>query len=133
MPITEHPLHRSGRAGLPHPAPTSGNDAKSAERIGMTDTSRRQPAIDMPLHPGPGETMALAAPPKRAHPQPADLESKGAQRRGVHRHAVVADVSPDDAAQPRALLAERAVRAAVRLSPPAASPAAVCESSAAAP
>lgn len=33
MPIAEHPLHRSGRADFPHPAPTSGNDAKPAERI----------------------------------------------------------------------------------------------------
>ena len=26
MPIAEHPLHRSGRAALPHPAPTSGRE-----------------------------------------------------------------------------------------------------------
>ena len=31
MPITEHPLYRSGRADLPHPAPTSRDDAKSAQ------------------------------------------------------------------------------------------------------
>jgi hypothetical protein len=40
MLITEHPFHRTGRAGLPHPAPTYGDDAKSAERIGMTDGSQ---------------------------------------------------------------------------------------------
>jgi hypothetical protein len=67
VPITEHPLRRCGRADLPHPAPTSGDDAKSAERIGMTETSRRQPLIDMPLHSCPGEAMALAGPTKRAH------------------------------------------------------------------
>jgi hypothetical protein len=26
MRITEHPLHRSGRAALPHPAPVSGTN-----------------------------------------------------------------------------------------------------------
>ena len=28
MPVTRHPLHRSGREALPHPAPTSGTDGK---------------------------------------------------------------------------------------------------------
>jgi len=28
MPVTQHPLHRSGRAALPHPALASGDDAK---------------------------------------------------------------------------------------------------------
>jgi hypothetical protein len=32
-PIAERPLHRSGRAELPHPAPTSGNDAEAQERF----------------------------------------------------------------------------------------------------
>src|SRR5438094_36946 len=112
MPITEHPLHRSGRADFPHPAPTSGDDAKSAEWVGMTDTRTRQPAIDMPLHPRPGQTMTLAAPPKRTQPETPHLLPEGLQRRRVHRHAVVADVSADDAAQPRALFADGAVHAA---------------------
>jgi hypothetical protein len=30
MPVTRHPLHRSGREALPHPAPTLGNDGKHA-------------------------------------------------------------------------------------------------------
>jgi hypothetical protein len=38
--IAHDPLHRSGRAELPHPAPTLGEDAQAHERIGMTDTSR---------------------------------------------------------------------------------------------
>ena len=32
MTITNHPLHRSGRALLTHPAPALGDDAKSPER-----------------------------------------------------------------------------------------------------
>jgi hypothetical protein len=35
MIIADHPLHRSGRAALPHPAPTSGDDAQTLGRIGM--------------------------------------------------------------------------------------------------
>ena len=31
MPITEHPLHRSGRAGLPHPALALGSETPSAD------------------------------------------------------------------------------------------------------
>jgi hypothetical protein len=33
MTITNHPLHRSGRALLTHPAPALGDDAKSPEWI----------------------------------------------------------------------------------------------------
>ena len=35
MIIADHPLHRSGRAVLPHPALASGNDAHASKRIGM--------------------------------------------------------------------------------------------------
>ena len=41
--IAHDPLHRSGRAALPHPAPTLGDDAQAHEGIRMTDTSRRKP------------------------------------------------------------------------------------------
>lgn len=41
MPIAGHPLHRSGRAELPHPAPTLGDDAQAHEGIGVTDVNRR--------------------------------------------------------------------------------------------
>ena len=77
----------------------------------MTDTRRRQPVIDMPLHPHPGQWMPLAATPKRAQPEPANLATEGVQRRAVHGHAVVADVPADDTAQPRALLAGGTVHA----------------------
>ncbi len=44
MIITHHPLHRSGRAGLPHPALASGNNAHASERIGVAYTGWRQVA-----------------------------------------------------------------------------------------
>jgi hypothetical protein len=55
--------------------------------------------------------MTLTPAPKRAEPQPTDLPPKCAQRRRIRRHAIVADVSADDAAQPRALLANGAMHA----------------------
>ena len=44
MPITEHPLHRSRRALLAHRALTSGNDAKSPQRIGVVNADWGQPS-----------------------------------------------------------------------------------------
>ena len=49
--IAHDPLHRSGRAELPHPAPTLGEDAQAHERIRMQsgglpvvdDTATSQP------------------------------------------------------------------------------------------
>ena len=37
MPIVEHPLHRSGRAALPHPAPTLGGERQALVGVRMTD------------------------------------------------------------------------------------------------
>ena len=62
MTITRDPLHRSGRAALPHPALASGDDAKSPQGIGMTDARRGQPAVDEPAHPLPGDARRLTAP-----------------------------------------------------------------------
>src|SRR3970040_149018 len=105
--IAQGPLHRSGHAAFPHPAPTSGNDAKSLEWISVTDTCGRNPSIDVPGHPLPGQVMSLTTSLKRSLPEPTNLESERAQPRGVHRHTVVTEVPTDDAAQPRALLADR--------------------------
>src|SRR5262245_13272176 len=104
MPIAEHPLHRSGRADFPHPAPTSGDDAKSLERIGMTGSGRRQPSRDVARHPCPGQAMTASATPKRAQPQPSDL---GAER----VRSVITDVASDHASEPCTLFGERQVHA----------------------
>jgi hypothetical protein len=45
-----HNPHGSGRAGFPHPAPTSGDDAHAPQGIGMTDRRQRQPASDEAPH-----------------------------------------------------------------------------------
>ena len=100
--VAHNPLHGSGRAAFPHPALASGDDAKSPQGIGVADARGRQPAVDEPPHPVPENPAVLATPREGAMPEPAHLEPEDVQRRTVHGHSVVADVSPDDRAQPRA-------------------------------
>src|SRR4029077_5395820 len=98
--VTHNPLYGSGQAGLPHPALTSGDNAHAAQRISMTSASRRQPAVEQAPHPVPKHAGVLAAPGKRAMPEPADLEPKRTQRPAVRGHSVVADVPTHDRSQP---------------------------------
>lgn len=86
----------------------------SRDRI-MIGTSLQTPSIDVPLHPLLGQARPLAAAPERAPPQPADRVAEESQRGGVHRHALVSEVPGDHAAQPQALLVERAVHASPEL------------------
>jgi len=111
MTIADHPLHRSGRADVPHPALALGDDAKSPQGIGMTDASRRQPAVEEPPHPVPADATVLTTARQRAMPEPPDLEPKQVQRRAVHRHTGVADMPPNNRAQPRAHCRNRVVHA----------------------
>src|SRR6266566_7071953 len=104
--ITHNPLHGSGQAALPHPALTLGDDAHAAQGIGMTDGRQRQPAGDETPHAVPKDAAVLAAPRQRAMPEPSHLESKKSQRRVVHGHSVVADVSTNYRLQPLALFGD---------------------------
>ena len=113
--IAHSPLHRSGRAAFPHPAPASGDDAKAAQRIRMTHACGRQPPSAEPRHPVPPDTAGLASSPKGATPETADLEPKEAQRGGVHGHAVVSEVPTNDRLQPSALLRDGIVHASSQL------------------
>jgi hypothetical protein len=90
--VAHNPLNRSGRADFPHPALASGNDAKTAQGIGVTDVRRRQPAIKQSSHAVPQYTAFLAATRQRAMPEPAYLEAEQIERRRVHRHPVITDV-----------------------------------------
>src|SRR5882672_3147851 len=101
--IAHHPLHGSGQAGFPHPALALGDDAHAAQGIGMTDGRRRQPASDEAPHAIPKDAAVLAAPRKRAMPEPSHLESKNPQRILVQGHSVVLDVSTHHRLQPFAL------------------------------
>src|SRR6267154_626644 len=104
--IAHDPLHGSGRAALPHPALALGEDAPAAHRIGMTDRRQRQPASDEAPHAIPKDAAVLAAPRQRAVPEPRYLESKEPQRRCVHGHSVIADVSTHHRLQPLALFGD---------------------------
>src|SRR6202158_4988015 len=101
--ISHNPLHGSGQAGFPHPALALGDNAHAAERIGMTDGRQRQPASDEAPHAVPEYATVLAAPRQRAMPEPSHLESKKSQRRVVHGHPVIPDVSRHHRLQPLAL------------------------------
>ena len=109
--VAHNALHRSGRAGYPHPALASGENAEAVQRIGMMNAGYRQPASNQPAHTVPLEAGILAAPRQRAILEPAHLEPKQAERWAVHGNRVVAEVSPDHRAQPFALLRDRSVHA----------------------
>ena len=101
--IAHNPLHGSGRADFPHPALTLGDNAHAAQGIGMTDTSRRQPAGGQAPHTIPEDTTILAATRQRAMPKPSHLKPKEMQCRSIHGHSVVPDVATDYRLQPLAL------------------------------
>jgi len=98
--IAHNPLHGSGQAALPHPALASGNDAHAAQGIGMTDSRRWQPAVDEAPHAIPRDATVLTAPRQRAMPEPAHLGPKQPQRRGIHGHSVIPDMSTHHRLQP---------------------------------
>src|SRR5580692_1361388 len=109
--IAHDPLHRSGRAELPHPAPTLGEDAQAHERIRMTDLSRRKPPRNMALHAAPRQVVTLATTAQHRPPQIAHCHAKSAQRRTIHGYSVIAEVAQQDRAQVRSLFPNGSVHA----------------------
>jgi hypothetical protein len=101
--ITHNPLHGSGQADFPHPALALGDNAHAAQGIGMTDGRKRQPASDEAPHAIPEDATVLATPRQRAMPETSHLESKKSQRRVVHGHSVIPEVSTHHRLQPLAL------------------------------
>jgi len=109
--IAHDPLHRSGRAALPHPAPTLGDDAKTHERIRMADASRRKPAGHKAPHPSPRQVIALASTAKYPPPEATDSAPEGADGRAIHGHAVIAYMPQNDRAHISTLLRDGRVQA----------------------
>jgi len=97
--IAHGPLHRSGRADLPHPAPALGDNAEAHQRVGMTDRSRWEPTLDVTLHAVPRDMVALTTMTQNEPPQPCHCRTKGTQRRTIHRHPIVAEVAEKDRSQ----------------------------------
>ena len=106
--IAHDPLHGSGRADFPHPALALGNDAHAPQRIGMTNRRAGQPASEEAPHAVPQNAAVLTAPRESAMPEPTDSEPEKRQRRLVHGHSVVADVSTHHRLQSFALLGDHA-------------------------
>ena len=133
--IADHPLHRSGRAALPHPALALGRDGEAHARIGMTDTWGRKPAGRRRRPCGATSDGCLdsgdARRATRAGPSPPETRSARGRSSG-HRSTGCARGRPP--ADTR-LAPERADAnaAGARFSPLAASLATACAPSAAAP
>src|ERR1041384_2520750 len=100
MTITNHPLHRSGRALLTHPAPALGDDAKSSQRIRVMQRGQWQPTVSQRNHLLPGQAARLAASPQRPVPVAHYLKTKRRQRAQVGRHPVVPVVTRNHRPQP---------------------------------
>jgi hypothetical protein len=104
MTITDHPLHRSGRAALPHPALALGGDGEAHMRIGMTDTWCRKPAGDVGAQAAPRQMVAVTPTAQDAPPELGHRFPERVQRGAVQRDTVVPVVPEDDGPQIRALL-----------------------------
>jgi len=97
--VAPDPLHRSGRAALPHPAPALGHYAKTLQRVWVADSSQRKPSIDVALHAPPDQSVVLAPAAQNLPPQPPNRPAKGADGFAVHRHPIVPDVPKDHRTQ----------------------------------
>src|SRR6266436_6599938 len=113
--FAHNPLHGSEQAGFPHPALALGDDAHATQGIGMTDRRQWQPADDKAPHAIPEDAAGLAAPRQRAMPEPSHLESKKSQRRVVHGHSVIPDMSTYHRCQPLALFGDGFVHSSLKL------------------
>jgi len=96
--IAHNPLHRSGRAELPHPAPTLGDNAQAHERIRMAHLSWREPTRNVACHATPRQVVTLAATAQDHPPEIAHCSAKGAQCRAIHGHPVITEVAERPAA-----------------------------------
>jgi hypothetical protein len=55
------PLHRAGRAELPHPAPTLGTDAQAHQKVWMTNNRCWKPVRDVTVDAAPRQVVTLTA------------------------------------------------------------------------
>ena len=111
MPVTQHPLHRSVRAELPHTAPALGRNDQTLVRVRVADMRDRKPVHYQAMHSTPGQVMGLTAAAQGAMPQPPHLEAERAQPRAVARHAEVPAMPGHHSPQVLALLGNGSVHA----------------------
>ena len=113
--FAHNPLHGSGQADFPHPALALGDNAHAVQGIRMTDGRQRQPASDEAPHTVPEDASVLATPRQRTMPEPSHSESKKSQRRVVHGHSVIPEVSTHHRLQPLALFGDGFVHPSLKL------------------
>src|SRR5712664_744177 len=109
MTVTNHPLHRSGRALLTHPAPALGNDAKPSQGIRVMKHRRWQPTVNQTAHSFPSQGGFLAATPQGAVPVTSDVEAKARQSPKVSGNTKITIVSRHHRPQPLAYFQHRLV------------------------
>src|SRR5437867_8236802 len=109
--VTHNPLHRSGRAALPHPAPALGDDAQAHKRLRVADARGRKPPGDVLRHPAPRQVVRLTAAFENAPPQPHNLQAEDANARAITGNAVITDMPGNDRTQIGTLFRERQVHA----------------------
>ena len=109
--VAHNPLHRSGRAALPHPAHALGDNAKAHEGIGMGDANGRKPPVDVAGHPVPREMVLLTATAQGPPPQPSHRLAEGPEGCAVVGHPVVLGMPADDRPQVHALFRDGKVQA----------------------
>jgi len=109
--VAHDPLQGSGQAAFPHPALTSGSDAKALQRKRMIDSRRREPTVSQPPHAVPGDPAILAAPRQGALPEPRHLRPEQEERRIVQRDTEVSHMTADYRAQPLAHVGDGFVHA----------------------
>ncbi len=93
MPVTQHPLHRSVRAELPHTAPALGRNDQTLVRIGMANVSTGQPMGNEPIHLLPAQSAFLTSAVQCAIPHAGHERPEAGKTRPVPRHAEVPHVS----------------------------------------
>ncbi len=91
--IAHNPLHRSGRAALPHPAPALGADAEALDGPGMADAGEREPTLLVAPKSLPRHSVSLAPTTKGPSPEPCDIISERGNAREVPRYSVVTEVA----------------------------------------
>ena len=92
MPVTQHPLHRSVRAELPHTAPASGSDDQTLAWIGVAYFGMGKPMLYQSVHAFPRDG-ALAATAQRASPQSGHFTLESHEALPVIGHAKVSSMS----------------------------------------
>jgi hypothetical protein len=110
--VTHGPLHRAGRAGLLHPAPTLGGDEQALVGPGLTDAGRREPLRRQACPTTNREPSLLAPTAEALPPSPGHGVTEGREGRSVSRYPIVAVVPEQDHAQVGSLFRDGLVEAA---------------------